>query len=396
MTMRHGVLGVLGGWLVLSLACTTPEPSEAEPRHEHAEGHTEHEQPAQAKDALIRIEHGMLRDLRVTTQPAESRAAGDTVTVLGELRVNENAYAEVGSPVPARVSRVLSAPGDLVAKGQALVELESPEVGRARATLVSSRARLELARQTLARRRELAADQIVPQRELQASEAELSQAEAETRAAELSVSAFGANRGSGSRFVLSSPIAGTVIDRTALLGKMVTSEQHLFIVGDLTRLWLVAHAFERDALRMRTDTSARVTFPALPGQPFEGTLTRVGSRVDPASRTLDVRLELDNPSGVLRPGMSASALVRLGGSGETVVAVPVEALQQVRQGWAVFLPQDEEGVFELRSVGRGRDLGDEVEVLSGLKAGERVVVEGAFLLKAEADKASGGGDEHHH
>jgi cobalt-zinc-cadmium efflux system membrane fusion protein len=68
----------------------------------------------------------------------------------------------------------------------------------------------------------------------------------------------------------------------------------------------------------------------------------------------------------------------------------------VRQGWAVFLPQKDEGVFELRSVGRGRDLGGEVEVLSGLQAGERVVVEGAFLLKAEADKASGGGEEHHH
>jgi cobalt-zinc-cadmium efflux system membrane fusion protein len=396
MTRCSGIHSALGTWLIIALACTTQEPSPAEHQHEHAEAHTEHEEPGQAKDTLIRIEQGMLRDLRVTTQPAESRAAGDTVTVLGELRVNENAYAEVGSPIPARVSRVLSAPGDLVAKGQALVELESPEVGRARAALLSSRARWELARQTLARRRELAADQIVPQRELQASEAELSQAEAEKRAAELSVSAFGGTPGSGSRFTLTSPIAGTVIDRTALLGKMVSSEQHLFIVGDLTRLWLVAHAFERDALRMRPDTSARVTFPALPGQPFEGTLTRVGSRVDAVSRTLDVRLELDNPSGVLRPGMSASALVRVGGAGETVVAVPVEALQHVRQGWAVFLPQKEEGVFELRSVGRGRDLGGEVEVLSGLRAGERVVVEGAFLLKAEADKASGGGDEHHH
>ncbi len=396
MRRRSGIRSGLGAWLGIALACTTHEPSQAEHQHESAEAHTEHEESAQAKDTRIRIEHGMLRDLRVTTQPAESRAAGDTVTVLGELRVNENAYAEVGSPIPARVSRVLSGPGDLVAKGQALVELESPEVGRARAALLSSRARWELARQTLARRRELAAGQIVSQRELQASEAELSQAEAEKRAAELSVSAFGGTPGSGSRFALASPIAGTVIDRTALLGKMVSSEQHLFIVGDLTRLWLVAHAFERDALRMRPDTSARVTFAALPGQPFEGTLTRVGSRVDAASRTLDVRLELDNPSGVLRPGMSASALVRLGGAGETVVAVPVEALQHVRQGWAVFLPQKEEGVFELRSVGRGRDLGGEVEVLSGLQAGERVVVEGAFLLKAEADKASGGGEEHHH
>jgi cobalt-zinc-cadmium efflux system membrane fusion protein len=79
------------------------------------------------------------------------------------------------------------------------------------------------------------------------------------------------------------------------------------------------------------------------------------------------------------------------------VAVAVEALQRQPQGWCVFLPRAEEGVFEIRPVGRGRDLGGEVEVLSGLAAGERVVVDGAFLLKAEADKARGGGaGEHEH
>jgi membrane fusion protein, heavy metal efflux system len=110
-----------------------------------------------------------------------------------------------------------------------------------------------------------------------------------------------------------------------------------------------------------------------------------------------VRIELENPTRVLRPGMSASALVPIGDSQATVVAVPVEALQRSPDGWCVFLQKEEEGVFELRTVGRGRDLGAEVEVLSGLRAGERVVKDGAFLLKAEADKARGGGEgEHHH
>jgi cobalt-zinc-cadmium efflux system membrane fusion protein len=111
---------------------------------------------------------------------------------------------------------------------------------------------------------------------------------------------------------------------------------------------------------------------------------------------VDVLVELENPEGNLRPGMSASALVPLGDGAETVVTVPVQALQHLPEGWCVFLPRQEEGVFESRPVGRGRDLDGEVEVLSGLSAGERVVVDGAFLLKAEADKARGGGDEHHH
>jgi cobalt-zinc-cadmium efflux system membrane fusion protein len=124
-------------------------------------------------------------------------------------------------------------------------------------------------------------------------------------------------------------------------------------------------------------------------------VTRIGSRVDPASRTVDVRIVIDNPGGNLRPGMSARALVPLGDRAETVVAVPVEAVQRARQGWCVFLPTSEEGVFEIRAVGRGRELGAEVEILSGLSAGEPVVKDGAFLLAAEAAKARGGGEDEH-
>ena len=345
----------------------------------------------------MRIERSMLRDLRVTTQAAESRPAGDVVTVLGELRVNEDAYAEIGTSIPARVSRVLAAPGDVVAAGQPLVELDSPEVGRARGERLTSGARLALARQTVERRRGLAADQIVPQREIQTAEAELAEAAAENRAALQSLGAVGAIRGSGSRFVLTSPIAGTVIDRTALRGRMVDAQSALFTVGDLSRLWLIVHAFERDALRMRAGATARVTFAALPGQDASGSLARVGSHVDPTSRTIDVRIEIDNPRGVLRPGMSAMALVPIGDDTETVVTVPVDAIQRQPEGWCVFIPRAAEGLFDIRHVGRGRDLGGEVEIVSGLRVGERVVVDGAFLLKAEADKARGGGEgEHHH
>jgi cobalt-zinc-cadmium efflux system membrane fusion protein len=170
----------------------------------------------------------------------------------------------------------------------------------------------------------------------------------------------------------------------------------LFIVADMARLWLVVHAFERDALRIRAGASARVSFPALPGQEFEGKVTRVGSRVDPSSRTLDVRVELDNPDGLLRPGMSGSASIPVGDANTQVITVPVAAIQRLEEDWLVFIPESEPGHFELRPVGRGRELAGEVEILRGLAAGESVVVDGAFLLKAEADKARGGGAEHHH
>lgn len=377
------------------VACDRQRPDEHE--HEHDEPASPHETPSPTEPNTVRVDPSMLRDLRITSQPAESRPAGESVTLLGELQINEDAYAEVGAPIPARVSRVLAAPGDRVEARQPLVELSSPEVGKLRAELRSAEARRALAKGSFERRRELAADRIVSERELERTRSELAQAEADVAGTRQMLDALGAAAGDGARIVLTTPIAGTVIERHALLGRLVDAERPLFIVGDLARLWLIVHAFERDALRVRTGTKARVSFPALPAEPTTGTVTRIGSRVDPASRTVDVRIELENPTRVLRPGMSASALVPIGDSQATVVAVPVEALQRAPDGWCVFLPKEEEGHFEIRTVGRGRDLGAEVEVLSGLRAGERVVRDGAFLLKAEADKARGGGEgEHHH
>jgi cobalt-zinc-cadmium efflux system membrane fusion protein len=124
-------------------------------------------------------------------------------------------------------------------------------------------------------------------------------------------------------------------------------------------------------------------------------VARVGEEVATDSRTVPVRIDLVNEGGLLRPGMSATALLPLESSTGTVVTVPAAALQRIEESWSVFIPRGERA-FEVRPVGRGRDLGGEVEILSGLTAGTIVVVDGAFLLKAEADKAHGGGEHHHH
>lgn len=372
------------------------EHAEADPHAEHHEQGEHAHVEARSADARLRVDKSMLRDLRITTSAAELRPAGDTVTALGELQVDEERYAEVGAPIAARVSRVLAGVGDAVAQGQLLVELESPEVGRARAAALAARAEADLLRRVAGRREQLARDRIVAQRELDSAQAELSAAEAQLQAAEQQLAALGGARGHGTQFGLVSPLAGTVIERNVLRGRRVSGEETLFVVGDLTRLWLVAHAFERDALRIHSGGIARASFPALPGQEFTGPVTRIGSRVDPSSRTIDIRIELDNTAGLLRPGMSATAHIPVGAASDRVVTVPVAAVQRLPEGWCVFLPTQEDGVFERRAVGRGRDLGGEVEILQGVRQGERVVVDGAFLLKAEADKARGTGAEHHH
>jgi cobalt-zinc-cadmium efflux system membrane fusion protein len=191
-----------------------------------------------------------------------------------------------------------------------------------------------------------------------------------------------------------SPIAGRLIDRRAVLGQYAGPSAALFTVADLSRVWVMAQVFERDAVNVSVGGIAHVTVAALPGQEFDGEIALVGRQVDPGSRTVPVRIELANP-GTLRPGMSASARLEVMGQNRTILAVPAAALQRVGEQWLAFVPHGPQE-FEMRPVGRGRDLGNDVEVVSGLKAGETVVVEGAFLLKAEAEKRAGGGDEHGH
>jgi cobalt-zinc-cadmium efflux system membrane fusion protein len=357
--------------------------------------------PAESSSDVFRIDPGMLRDLRITVVEAEARPAGEGVSLLGEVGVNEESYAEVGSMVAARVTRILASPGDSVRRGQPLVQLQSLELGRARADYLSARARAELAQASVARKRELAG-RVVPLREVQEAEANARAAEADLQAAIASLRALGVSEvelrskgGSDARLVLRSPISGTVIERNVVAGQMTDPSKPLFRVGDLSRLWLTVHAYERDAVRVRTGAAARVTFPALPGRVFRGAVTLVGRQVDVVSRTIPVRIEVENTAGVLRPGMSAAAWVRLGDAGGTVVAVPAASLQRLQDEWRVFIPKSE-GTFEMRTVGRGRDLGGEIEIVSGLRPGERVVVDGAFLLKAEAEKALGEGEHHEH
>ncbi|MBL8786862.1 MAG: efflux RND transporter periplasmic adaptor subunit, partial [Deltaproteobacteria bacterium] len=133
---------------------------------------------------------------------------------------------------------------------------------------------------------------------------------------------------------------------------------------------------------------------ALPGRPLQGKVLWTSPEVDPTSHALDVVLSVQDPEQLARPGMTVTADLALGNEGERVITVPLAALQRVEDDWVVFSPVSEAaGVYEIVKVGRGRDLGDTIEILSGLVDGQTIVADGAFVLKAEAAKAAGGGEE---
>jgi len=388
-------------WMMLMVlfvaGCGGGEPKEEAGHAEEEHAGEEHAAEATEEEGILKVDPETLRDLQLTTFPAELRPGGEGVTALGELKVDEDAYAEAGSPIQARVVQPVASPGQAVRRGQPLAELESVEVGQARAQRTAALARAELARNTAERKRGLAEERIVSRGELQRAEAEVAEAEADLRGAEASLEALGVGVGKAGRlsnFTLTSPISGTVLERFAVRGQSVEPSQALFRIGDLSRLWLVVHAPERDAVRMRAGSNADITLAALPGQKLRGTVEWVGREVDAHSRTVPVRIVLPNQDGRLKPGMFATAWIATGAQGEQVVAVPATALQRMDDQWVVFLPRGQ-GRFEVRPVERGRDLGNEVAILSGLKPGERVVDEGAFVLRAEAEKGEGGGEHDH-
>jgi membrane fusion protein, heavy metal efflux system len=354
-----------------------------------------------ADTSVLHIEPTMVRDLRITTTAVERRSGGESAAILGELHPNENAYAEVGAPVVSRVVEVKVAPGQAVNAGQVLAVLQNSDVGKARSETISAQARLELANKTLERKRRLGAERIVAQREIQEAEANVESATAELRASKATLRSLGLSGTDAEHltddpsFSLRSPVAGTVIDRDAVQGQLADPSKPLFRVGNLGRLWLTVHAFERDAVRVKSGSLARISFPALPGRTYSGKVTLLGKQVEPDSRTVPIRIEVDNRDGSLRPGMSATASLSVGHEVGEVLAVPAAALQRIQERWIVFIPRSDTE-FEMGEVGRGRDLGGEVEILSGLKPGDTVVVDGAFLLKAQAERSMGEGEEHEH
>jgi cobalt-zinc-cadmium efflux system membrane fusion protein len=391
---RHLLILVSG---LLALGCGR-EPaasnSSSAPPARVAETHAEEEN-------AIHLTEDMVRDLRISTATVAERSGAGEVRALGEVVADQTRYAEVAPPSSGQVVRVFVDTNGSVSRGTPLAQLRSTDLGRVRAELLSAEARRELARQALDRKRTLAAERIVAQREVQEAEAAFRTADADVRAATASIQALGVAdddapaTGDGSLFYLRSPIAGRVMERHAVLGQYAEPSAHLFTIADLSRVWIMAQLFERDAVNVRVGSTAHVTVAALPGREFDGRLALVGRQVDPGSRTMPVRIELTNPAGAFRPGMSATARLEVVGQNRTILAVPAAALQRVGERWLAFVPTGQ-NEYEMRPVGRGRDLGNDVEVISGLKAGETVVVEGAFLLKAEAEKRAGGGDEHGH
>ena len=194
---------------------------------------------------------------------------------------------------------------------------------------------------------------------------------------------------------IASPINGSVIERTATQGEVVSPDKTLFTVADLSALWVVIDIYEKDLGRLRTGTAVKVRTTAYPDRNFKGVISYIGDVMDEKTRTVKARVVVENAGRLLKPGMFATVMIDAKGvQTEKAIMVPEEAVFLDGSKNYVFI-QTAPDEFDMREIAVGRTLGKRLEVIRGLKTGEPVAVKGAFILKSELKKGELV-DEHGH
>jgi cobalt-zinc-cadmium efflux system membrane fusion protein len=347
-----------------------------------------HEKPPasekrEPKTGVIALSKDNLEYIRV--EAAEAPPTTASRSLFARVGFDERKLVALGAPVSGRVTEVDVTTGATVSAGQALLTIHSSDLAAVNAEVAEATHSRMLAEQVAARAGILVSQGAGSQAELDQAKTALDNAREEERRAKEAQSALGA-KGPASSYVLKSPIAGSVVERSVSVGNAVSADQGaaLITVADLSRVWVLVDVFEQDLPYIRPGNPARVLVPALRNQGFDGAVAYVSDVLDDVSRTARARIEIDNAERLLRPGMFAEVEVK----GPEVAAawVPTSAVLARRDDFFVFVRRGSEG-FESRSVEVGRESAGHMTILKGLAPGEEVVTRGAILLDAEANAA---------
>jgi cobalt-zinc-cadmium efflux system membrane fusion protein len=322
--------------------------------------------------------------------------------VPGNVQFNENKLAHVGSRVPGRVVEVRANLGDKVKQGDSLAIIDSTELGTAQSEYLKAKANFLAQEKAYERAKKLLEGKAISLGEYQKREAEYMTVRAEFKAAEDKLHLLGLSEAEvkhiGSEHVINSkvavraPFSGTVVERHATLGEVIEPAANLFTLADLSTLWVIADLPEKDITLAKTGLPVEIKVSSYPDEVFKGTVAYIADQIDPSTRTVKVRTEVDNSLGKLKPEMFATIFITTQIMSD-VLAIPQEAVQTDGNKKIVFIDKGNGG-FEKREVSLGNQVDSFYQVVSGVKPGERIVTKGSFLLKSEAEKGEIGGHGH--
>jgi cobalt-zinc-cadmium efflux system membrane fusion protein len=362
-------------------------------------------QPAAKKANTVSVTADQLHQLEIVT--VELCTFRIEKQAIGQIAFNEDASTVVLTPFSGRVTRLIAKIGDNVKRGDALFEIDSPEVVQAQTDLIAavqgldkSKSQLALAKRVLDRQTGLFAAKATSQRELEQANTDHISAETDVRTAEGVLTAarnrlrvLGRSDAEVARLererlinpliAITTPIDGTVVARKVGPGQYVRSDSGdpLYSIADLSVMWLKANVPESDIALVKVGQDLEVRVMALPTRTFKARVIAIGAASDAATRRVVVRSEIPNPDGTLRSEMFATFKI-VTGNGEPEPAVPVEAV--TREGELAYIwVQREPMLLERRKVQIGLEQDGRLQVREGLKPGEQVVGRGAIFVDNE-------------
>lgn len=383
-------------------ACTTAQPGKvvaAEPA------------AATQRSGLVVLDAEAQRRGNVTTDLVKQVTRSDMVEAPGIVALNESRTARIGSLVDGIVIDVAVQPGARVTRNQQLASLHSHSVHDSWAGYRKARAderrlltELRYATDAEARAQRLYDARAISLQDLQRAQASRVSAEealdigrTELRRAEEELEHLGITNGedptgeSGEQIPVRTPFGGVVLERQITQGTAVTPGMPMFVVSDLSTVWVLAEIDEAHLTGAQVGRPVNVRVAAYPSEFFTGKVTYIGEMVNPKTRRITVRCEVPNPDGRLKPEMYTTVEIGEGEPRPTTV-VPATAVQTVNGQSSVFI-NAADNRFAVRPVEIGTERDGLVEVRRGVQPGERVVVAGAFILKSELLKSSGDSGE---
>jgi cobalt-zinc-cadmium efflux system membrane fusion protein len=362
------------------------------------------------KAKLPRYEPSAAEWASLTVEPVSERVFRAEHITEGKIAVNEDSSTPIFSPYAGRVTKLLVKPSDRVERGQPLFIVEATDTVQglndfiaALSALKSARSKLNLAEIVEKRQNDLYQGKAVPLKDWQQAQNDLNTAQNDMRSAETAlqaahnrlrilgrseeqISSFEQTRQISADTPIYSPLDGTVVQRKVGPGQFVNSgaSDPVFVIGDLSTLWLLAFVRESEASDIRVGQEIAFTLLAMPGRQFKARIDYVAPAIDPTTRRLLVRANIDNREGLLKPEMFANVTIFTGGDHPSV-AVPKQALIYEGQHVRLWVAHDDKSI-ELREIETGLTNGDLVEVKTNLKPGEKIVTRGSLFI----DRAASG------
>jgi cobalt-zinc-cadmium efflux system membrane fusion protein len=346
----------------------------------------------------------------LTIEPVNAKTFRAEYVTEGKVAVDEDRSTPVFSPYAGRVTKLLAKPGESVTQGQPLFTIEAADTVQAQNDFIAAmtsqnkaKSALELADIQYKRAKDLYEGRAIPLKDYQQAEATQVQAQNDMRSAvtaleaannklrilgftDETIKAF-QNKGTiNPEITIYAPLSGTVVQRKIGPGQYVSAgaSDPVFVIGDLSTVWLTAFVRESDAAQVSVGQDISVNVMALPGRPLTAKINYVAAAIDPSTRRLLVRATIDNKDGLLKPEMFANVTIYSAGD-RAAPAVPKQALIYEGNQVRIWVAREDKSV-ELRQIKIGLINGNLVEVTGNLKPGEQIVVKGSLFI----DRAASG------